>query len=240
MPLAFATTLAKKLVDELAPYCQRIEIAGSVRRQSAEVGDIELVAIPKFAERPTVTQQNLFEPQTPTSLERFSVLDQKLDQMQVPISACLSKWRKIHPETVPVGAKACSNYLNGYLARRDANNRGFDVGLMLGTDGLVSEGATESFFMVKDGVLKTPPVGSILSSVSSMSVIASAEALGIPTSLAPILPDEMADADEIFTAHTGVKVHPVVRYEDRRLEVPGPVTTQLTAFFESLPVFKEE
>jgi len=41
-----------------------------------------------------------------------------------PISACLSKWRKIHPETVPVAAKACSNYLNGYLARRDANQRG--------------------------------------------------------------------------------------------------------------------
>jgi len=56
-----------------------------------------------------------------------------------PISACLSKWRKIHPETVPVEAKSCSNYLNGYLVRKDANNRGFDVGLTVGTDGFMAE-----------------------------------------------------------------------------------------------------
>ena len=71
-----------------------------------------------------------------------------------PISACVSKWRKIHPETVPVAAKACSNYLNGYLARKDANSRGYDIGIMLGTDGFLAEGSIESVFIVKDGVLK--------------------------------------------------------------------------------------
>ncbi|MBU0465326.1 MAG: aminotransferase class IV, partial [Proteobacteria bacterium] len=54
-----------------------------------------------------------------------------LDKVK-PISACISKWRKLHPETIPVQAKACANYLNGYLIRKDANDRGFDIGLSVG------------------------------------------------------------------------------------------------------------
>ncbi|MBW2443354.1 MAG: aminotransferase class IV [Deltaproteobacteria bacterium] len=82
------------------------------------------------------------------------------------ISACLAKWRKLHPETVPVGAKACANYLNGYLARKDAVSRGFDIGILLGTDGFLAEGSIESVFIVKEGVLMTPPLGRVLSSIT--------------------------------------------------------------------------
>ncbi len=108
-----------------------------------------------------------------------------------PISACLSKWRKIHPETVPVAAKSCSNYLNGYLARKDANSRGFDVGLMVGTDGFLAEGSIESVFLVKDGVIKTPPLGRVLSSITRKSILQAAAMNGIPTSEDSILPGEL-------------------------------------------------
>jgi branched-chain amino acid aminotransferase len=144
-----------------------------------------------------------------------------------PISACISKWRKIHPETVPVAAKSCSNYLNGYLVRKDANNRGFDVGLTVGTDGFLAEGSIESVFMVKDGVLKTPPLGRILSSVTRKSIVQAAPTIGIPVSEDSILPKELFEADEIFTSHSGVKVSPVNRLEDRELQAPGPVTQQV-------------
>jgi branched-chain amino acid aminotransferase len=144
-----------------------------------------------------------------------------------PISACLSKWRKIHPETVPVSAKACSNYLNGYLARRDANHRGFDVGLVLGTDGFLAEGSIESVFLVKDGVLKTPPLGRILSSITRMSILEAAPHIGIPVSEEAILPEALSAADEIFTCHTSNKVSPVNRFEGRNLAAPGPVTSKL-------------
>jgi hypothetical protein len=82
IPLPAATALAAKLVAQLAPYCERIEIAGSVRRQKDIVGDIELVVIPKMIERPVVTQQNLFDAPS-TQLERVSLLDQQLDRMLV-------------------------------------------------------------------------------------------------------------------------------------------------------------
>ena len=151
-----------------------------------------------------------------------------------PISACLSKWRKIHPETVPVAAKACSNYLNGYLVRKDANQRGFDVGLNLGTDGFLAEGSIESVFLVKDGVLKTPPLGRILSSITRMSILEAAPRAGIPVSEEAILPEALFTADEIFTCHTSIKVSPVNRFEDRILEAPGPVTKKVMTLMQNI------
>jgi branched-chain amino acid aminotransferase len=151
-----------------------------------------------------------------------------------PISACLSRWRKIHPETVPVGAKSCSNYLNGYLARKDANSRGFDVGLMVGTDGFLAEGSIESVFLVKDGVLKTPPLGRVLSSITRKSILQAAPTIGIPTSEDSILPGELFAADEIFTSHSGVKVSPVARFEDRNLQAPGPITKQVMELMNNI------
>lgn len=151
-----------------------------------------------------------------------------------PISACLSKWRKIHPETVPVEAKSCSNYLNAYLARKDANNRGFDMALLVGTDGFLAEGSIESVFMVKDGVLKTPPLGRILASITRKSIVQAAPTIGIPVSEDSILPKALFEADEIFTSHSGIKVSPVNRFEDRNLEAPGPITQKLMALMNRI------
>ena len=165
--------------------------------------------------------------------------DLGLDKVE-PISACLSKWRKIHPETMPVEAKACASYLNGYLVRREAIRRGFDLGLMLGTDGFLAEGSIESVFLVKDGILKTPPLGRILSSITRMSILQAAPAFGIPVSEEAILPEEVFSADEIFVSHTGIKVLPVARFEDRLLEAPGPVTRQVTSLMENILNFSDE
>ena len=165
--------------------------------------------------------------------------DLQLDSSE-PFSACLSKWRKIHPETVPVEAKACSNYLNGYLARKDANKRGFDIGVMAGTDGFLAEGSTESIFLVKDGILKVPPLGRVLNSISRKSVLEMAPVLDIPVSQETMLPSVLNDADEIFSAHTGTKVSPVGRFEDRTLDAPGPITAKLMAAMQKIMAFEDD
>jgi branched-chain amino acid aminotransferase len=159
---------------------------------------------------------------------------------QHSISACVARWRKLHPETVPVGAKACANYLNGYLARKDAVSRGFDIGILLGTDGFLAEGSTESVFIVKDGVLMTPPVGRILSSITRLSVLEAVPEIGIPVVERPITADEISAADEIFTVHTGTKVEAVARFEDRQLEAPGPVTDRVMKLINDIMQFKDE
>jgi branched-chain amino acid aminotransferase len=157
-----------------------------------------------------------------------------------PVSLCLSRWRKIHPETVPVEAKACSNYLNGYLARKDANNRGFDKAVMAGTDGFLAEGSSDSIFLVKDGVLKVPPLGRVLNSISRKSILEMAPVLDITCSEEALLPSALDDADEIFSAHTGIKVSPVGRYEDRPLKAPGPITARLMTAMQKVLAFEDE
>jgi branched-chain amino acid aminotransferase len=179
---------------------------------------------------------------SPLDMAVFAIADDKpFDPGAVkPISACLSKWRKIHPETVPVGAKACANYLNGYLVRKDANSRGYDVGLSLGTDGFLAEGSIESVFIVKDNVLKTPPLGRILSSITRMSILEAAPQAGIATREVPITAAEALAADEMFTSYTSIKVSPVARFEDHDLPAPGPVTRQVMELMNAILQFKDE
>ncbi len=152
-----------------------------------------------------------------------------------PISVCFSSWRKIHPSTVPVEAKACSNYLNGMLARRDAVKRGFDVGILLTVDGYVAEGSIESFFMVKNGILYTSKTGNILRSITRMSVMDVAKSLGIEVVEKDIMPVEFMEADEIFASHTGAKIQPVNKIEYRIIEnYPGDVTKKLLRTMDNI------
>ena len=157
-----------------------------------------------------------------------------------PITACLSKWKKLHPQTVPVMAKACANYLNGYLVRKDANNRGFDIGLTLGVDGWVAEGSIESIFIVKNGVLKTPPLGGILESVTRDSIINIAKANDIDVNETFLEEKDLNTADELFTCGTGHKVVPISRFEQHELSAPGPVTTKMTQLLDAIVNFRND
>ena len=157
-----------------------------------------------------------------------------------PATACFSKWYKLHPLTVPTTAKACAYYLNGMLARKSAMERGYDIGILRHTDGFVAEGSIESVFMVKDGILKTSPLGKILSSITRMSIIEAAEAAGITVSQAMITTDELLDADEIFTSHTGTKILPIKKFEDMNLPAPGPVTAELMQIMRGITSFKDD
>jgi branched-chain amino acid aminotransferase len=179
---------------------------------------------------------------TPLDIAIFAIPNNEdlgMDRVQ-PISACISKWRKIHPETVPVQAKACSNYLNGYLIRRDANSRGYDVGLSLSTDGFVAEGSIESAFLVKDGVLMTPPSGRILNSITRLSILQAAPKAGIPTIEKAVTKEALFDADELFTSHSGIKVSPIARFEDRTLDAPGPVSIKIIELMNNITQFKDD
>jgi len=157
------------------------------------------------------------------------------------IQVCLSRWRKLHPETVPVEAKVAAHYLNGMLARQDAQRRGFDLGVMLDTNGFLAEGSVESVFIVKDGVLMAPPLGLVLSSISRRSILEAAPAIGVKTAERPIRREQVLAAEEIFTSSTPHRVLPVSRIEDRTLgEVPGPVSRQISALMDSITTGEDE
>ena len=215
------------------------EIAAAVRktvqRNAMKQGLVKILA---FWGQEAVIQLVL---ESKLDLAVFAIPQSKaipLDKQQ-SISACIARWRKLHPETIPVEAKACANYLNGYLARKDALDRGFDTGIMLGTDGFVAEGATESLFVVKDGVLKTPPLGRVLASITRMSILKIARHLNIQSAETALLPQDVYEADELFISYTGTKVSPIGRFEERRLKAPGPVTQRLQSQMHAILTFKD-
>ncbi|MCB2147330.1 MAG: aminotransferase class IV [Deltaproteobacteria bacterium] len=156
------------------------------------------------------------------------------------VSACISKWCKLHPRSVPPMAKACANYLNGFLARQDARQRGYDIGILLDTHGFVGEGAMESVFIVKEGVLKTPPLGRVLSSITRMSIIELARVSDMKVLETPILPDELSSADEIFFSATPFKVLPVNRLDNVQFDAPGPISIRLAELMSDVTTCKDD
>jgi branched-chain amino acid aminotransferase len=156
-------------------------------------------------------------------------------------TACLAKWRKLAPETVPVEAKAAANYLNGMMARSEAKNRGFENVIMLDTQGFIAEGGTESVFLVKKDVLMTPSLGTVLQSISRKSVLEVAEEMGIPSMQSRLNPGLLFEAEEIFFSGTPIKVLPVREIEDRVIQgVPGPVSKELIKAFAEIVAGRDE
>jgi branched-chain amino acid aminotransferase len=150
-------------------------------------------------------------------------------------TAGVSKWRKLDPETIPVEAKAAANYLNGMLARADARERGFDQVILLDTQGFIAEGGTESVFLVKEGRLMTPALGTVLASISRKAILEIAAVIGVDTFEGRLPPEWLYDADEIFFSGTPMKVLPVRQIEHRTLkDTPGPLTRQLSDLMKEI------
>ncbi|MDA8123592.1 MAG: aminotransferase class IV [Deltaproteobacteria bacterium] len=144
------------------------------------------------------------------------------------VTACLSRWRRLDPQTVPIEAKVAANYVSGMVARNESRKRGFDYALLLDTQGFVAEGGTESLFLVKEGVLMTPSLGTVLESITRKSLLEVAQAMGMDTHTGRLDPRLLDEAEEIFFAGTVGKVLPVRQIGDRSMgAVPGPVARRL-------------
>ena len=149
--------------------------------------------------------------------------------MSEPVAACISSYRKIHPESVPVHAKATGNYVGGYVAKMEAKAKGFDDIILLDTMGFVAEGATSNVFFVKNQKIKTPTLRSVLPGINRMALID----ILIDTELAvketDIRRDELFEFDEAFYISSVVKVLPIKSIDGVFLGnvCPGPVTQAL-------------
>ncbi len=145
------------------------------------------------------------------------------------VTACISKWRRLDPQTVPIEAKVAANYMNGIVARTEARDLGFDYAILLDTRGCIAEGGTESLFLVREGRLLTSSLGTILNSITRKTLIEVAETMGIGTFAGRLLPGTLNEAEEIFFSGTVSKLIPVRQVGDRILqEVPGAVTRRLS------------
>lgn len=161
---------------------------------------------------------------------------------QKGIDCQISSWRRIDSTTLSPHVKASANYLNSTLAKMEAINGGYHEAIMLSEDGHVSEGSGENLFIVRDGVLMTPPIyDGVLSGITRDTIISFSKELGIPFKETSILRDELYTADEVFLCGTAAEITPV-RSVDRRVinSSPGKITLDLMDTFSNVVCAKDE
>ena len=126
-------------------------------------------------------------------------------------------------------AKATGNYITAVLAKREAVLRGYDDCVMLDSNGYVAESSGANLFIVRDGVLKTPPPPGILPGITRDTVMWLCEQRGWELRQMAFARDEMYSADEVFLTGTAAEVTPVREIDDRPIGdgVPGPFTIEL-------------
>ena len=147
---------------------------------------------------------------------------------------CISSWNRLAPNTMPGLAKAGANYMNSQLIRMEADINGYAEGIALDVNGLVSEGSGENVFLVRNGVLYTPPLAnSALSGITRDSVLTIARHLGLPVVEQSMPRELLYIADEVFFTGTAAEVSPI-RSIDRIVVgdgTTGAITKQIADEF---------
>ena len=156
------------------------------------------------------------------------------------VRAKISSWQRIGANMIPTGAKAAGVYINSSLAKVEALKAGYDEAVLLNEHGRVAEGSGENIFIVKDGVLMTPPLSEgVLQGITRESVITFAQDLDIPFVETPLLRQDLYLADEAFYTGTAAEVAPIRSVDEREIGAPGPITKQLQDLFFNVVKGKE-
>jgi branched-chain amino acid aminotransferase len=155
--------------------------------------------------------------------------------LRAGVSVRISSWRRPDPNTIPTVAKSTGGYLNGALAKLEAVNSGYDEAIMLGQDGTISEGTGQNLFIVRDGIVFTPPssLASALPGITQDSVITIARDLGYQVHLETLVRSDLYLADEMFFTGTAAEVTPVRAVDDHAIGAGtrGPITEHIQSTY---------
>lgn len=155
----------------------------------------------------------------------------------------VSSWNRLAPNTMPTTAKAGGNYLSSQLISTEAARHGYTEGIALDVNNMVSEGAGQNLFLIKKGVLHTPPAtASILQGLTRDAVITLAKELGYEVREEPISRESLYLADEFFMCGTATEIVPVKTIDGIEIGTGsrGPITKQLQETFFGIFTGKTE
>ncbi|MDH3521884.1 MAG: branched-chain amino acid transaminase [Myxococcales bacterium] len=153
------------------------------------------------------------------------------------IRAKVSTFCRHHVNAKMTKGKTCGDYVNSILAKREARLDGYDEAIMLDTQGLVSEASGENIFVVRNGVLRTPSLHTVLDGITRATVCEIARDKGIPVEERAITRDDLYVADEVFLTGTAAEVTPIREVDRRPIGngERGPITALLqSAFFDAV------
>jgi branched-chain amino acid aminotransferase len=147
----------------------------------------------------------------------------------------VSSWRRMAPGTFPAAAKIGGQYINSQFIVMEALDHGYVEGIALDNNGFVSEGSGENIFVIRDGIIYTPPLyASILPGVTRACVMALARDLGYVVKEEMLPREALYMADEIFFTGTAAEVTPIRSIDHITIGSGrrGPITERLqTEFF---------
>ena len=239
---------------ELVAHYARIRASAGllmmeVRQSPEELAEITVELLRRDGLREDVYVRPIVYKSSETIGVRLHNLDSDVTIFAVPfgqyidtdggIRAQVSSWRRTDDNAIPARGKITGAYVNGALAKSEAQLNGFDEAIVLTADGHVSEGSAENLFIVKGGVLITPPVtDNILEGITRRRLIGIArDDLGIPTVERSIDRTELYGADEVFLCGTGAQISPVIEIDRRAIGSgrPGPVSRDLSrTYFDAV------
>jgi branched-chain amino acid aminotransferase len=155
------------------------------------------------------------------------------DGLNKGIRVKISSYSRHHVNVSLVRAKASGYYINSILANQEVTAHGYDEALLLDTDGYVSEGSGENFFIVRNGILFTPDLASCLDGITRDAIITIAKDLGIEVREKRITRDEVYTSDEAFFTGTAAEVTPIREVDDRMIGsgTRGPITEKIQKVF---------
>lgn len=160
------------------------------------------------------------------------------------VSAKVSSWNRAAPNTFPSLAKAGGNYINSQLIVMEAHSAGYDEGIALDSFGYVSEGSGENVFIVKNGVLFTPPTSSsILAGITRHTVFVLARDMGLRIEQHVIPREALYIADEVFFTGTAAEITPITSIDGIEIGEGkrGPITEKIQKeFFDVLKGNKKD
>ncbi|MBU6233309.1 MAG: branched-chain amino acid transaminase [Acidobacteria bacterium] len=149
----------------------------------------------------------------------------------------ISSWHRHSPNAMPTAAKGTGLYVNSGLAKVEAIKAGYDEAILLGPDGRISECSGENLFIVRNGVIVTPPPSEAgaLAGITQDSIVTLARDVGYEVRFEAMVRTDLYLADEAFLTGTAAEVVPIASVDDRVVGTgkPGPLTTQLqTTYFK--------
>jgi branched-chain amino acid aminotransferase len=153
------------------------------------------------------------------------------------VRCLISSWKRAPPECLPLKAKVGGNYLTSHLAKMEAVSRGFDEAILLDSRGFISEGSGENIFLVKEGIIYTPPQhASILLGITRDSIIKISRELGYKVVEQDLTKEDLYNADEAFFTGTAAEVTPIKEVDERLIGdgKPGKITKELQNTYFSL------
>ncbi|MEG0072613.1 MAG: branched-chain amino acid transaminase [Raoultibacter sp.] len=150
------------------------------------------------------------------------------DALENGVAVGVSSWRQRSNNALPPAVKSSASYMNSILAKLEAKSHGYAEAIMLNEAGLVCEGTGENLFIIRDGILSTPPLSDgLLEGITRDTVLCLADDLDIPAMEESLTRSDLYVADEVFMTGSAAELTPIGSVDGREVGKPGPMTRAL-------------